>query len=134
MANVAAAGAKLSLDWLLGGATPTQPASRLGALCSGLPTSVSASEYSSGGNGYARQTVLFGAAASPAGSASNTAAMTWGPFSSSGVVLGFYLLDNTNLANTTGGQILYGSLLTARTPLPGDTFFISAGQLIITMA
>ena len=80
MANISAYLEKAYLDWALGGAAATQPASRLAALSLGTPTSVSGSEVGSN-SGYIRQTALFGAAASPAGSASNTASMAFGPFS-----------------------------------------------------
>jgi hypothetical protein len=74
---------------------------------------------------------LFGAAASPAGSASNTAAMTFGPFSSSAAIQGLVVYDTT--AFTAGNMLWYGSLLTARTVLPGDTLVVAAGSLIITL-
>ena len=43
MANIGAYGAKQMLDWVLGGAAATQPASRLAALSYGTPSSVSGS-------------------------------------------------------------------------------------------
>jgi hypothetical protein len=131
MANISAYLQKAMLDWVLGGATPTQPGSRLAALSQGIPTSVSASELSPL-SAYTRQTALFGAAASPAGSASNTAAMTFGPFASSGVVQGLVIFDTT--AFTAGNQLWYGSLLTARTALSGDQLVVAAGALIITLS
>ena len=133
MANIAAFHAKGLLDWSLGGtgAAVTQPASRLIALASGLPTSVSASELSPL-SAYTRQTALFTAAASPAGSASNTAAATFGPFSSSGVVQGLVIFDTS--AFTAGNMLWYGSVLTARTILSGDQVVVAAGALIITMS
>jgi hypothetical protein len=131
MANISAYLSKAMLDWVLGGATPTQPASRLAALSSGIPTSVSASELSPL-SAYTRQTALFSAAASPAGSASNTAAMTFGPFSSTGVVQGLCIYDTS--AFTAGNILWYGTLLTARTVLVGDSLVVAAGALIITLS
>jgi len=131
MANISAFNAKLLLDWNLGGAAATQPASRLAALSLGTPTSVSGSEVLAT-SGYSRQTALFGAAASPAGSASNTAAMTFGPFSSSAAIQGLVIFDTT--AVTAGNMLWYGTLLTARTVLPGDTLVVAAGALIITLS
>ncbi len=130
MANVAAYGGKQMLDWVLGGASATQPASRLIALSLGTPSSVSGSEVGTG-SGYARQTALFGAAASPADSASNTAAMTFGPFSSSAAIQGVMFYDTISI--TSGNMFWYGTLNTARTVLPGDTLVIGAGSLIITL-
>ncbi len=130
MANISAYFAKAMLDWGLGGAAATQPSSRLAALSLGVPTSVSGSEVLST-SGYLRQTALFGAAASPAGSASNTAAMTFGPFSSSAAIQGLVIYDTS--AFTAGNMLWYGTLLTARTVLPGDTLVVAAGALLITL-
>lgn len=131
MANVASYLQKAMLDWVLGGATPTQPSSRLLALSIGQPSSVTGSEVLPN-SGYLRQTALFGAAASPAGSASNTAAMTFGPFSSSNAIVGAFVVDTS--AFTAGNMLWYGSLLTARTVLPGDSLVVAAGGLIITLS
>lgn len=131
MANISAYLAKAMLDWVLGGASATQPASRLAALSLGTPTSVSGSEVLPN-SGYLRQTALFSAAASPAGSASNTAAMTFGPFSSSNAIQGLVIYDTT--AFTAGNMLWYGTLLTARTVLPGDTLVVTAGSLIVTLS
>lgn len=130
MANIGAYGAKQMLDWVLGGAAATQPASRLAALSLGTPSSISGSEVNTN-SGYARQTTLFGAAASPAGSASNTAAMTFGPFSSSNAIQGLLIYDTISI--NSGNIWWYGTLLTARTVLPGDTLVVAAGALIITL-
>lgn len=131
MANIAAYLQKQTLDWMLGGAAATQPASRLAAISTGQPTSVSASEL--GPNlGYIRQTTLFGAAASPAGSASNTAAFTFGPFSSSATVRGLVLFDTT--ASTAGNMLWYGTVQVDRTVLPNDTVFVPVGGLIVTLS
>jgi hypothetical protein len=131
MANIGAWGAAAMLDWVLGGATPTRPASRLVALSLGTPSSVSGSEVNSN-SGYIRQSALFGAAASPAGSASNTAAMTFGPFSSSAAIQGLLVYDTISI--NSGSIWWYGTLLTARTVLTGDTLVVAAGSLLITLS
>lgn len=131
MANISAYAQKALLDWILGGAAATQPSSRLVGLSLGTPSSVSGSEVGTG-SGYARQTGLFGAAASPAGSASNTAAMTFGPFSSSNAIQGAIVADTISISS--GNLLFYGTLQTARTVLPGDTLVIGAGSLTITIA
>lgn len=130
MANIGAFAQKQMLDWVLGGASATQPSSRLAALSLGTPSSVSGSEVGSL-SGYARQTTLFGAAASPAGSASNTAAMTFGPFSSSNAIQGALIYDTISI--NSGNIWWYGTLLTARTVLPGDTLVFAAGAMIATL-
>lgn len=134
MANITAYLQKAMLDWVLGGATPTQPAARFAALTYGTPFSTgggAGTEYSSN-QGYARQTALFSAAASPAGSASNTAGMTFGPFSSSSAIQGLFIYDTLSIFS--GNALWYGTLLTARTVLPNDTLVIAPGQLLITLA
>jgi hypothetical protein len=82
--------------------------------------------------GYSRLTALFGAAASPAGSASNTAAMSYGPFSSNGSVIGVHVWDGSPVASSN--MLWYGTLLTNRTFIPGDVLAFSAGALIITLS
>jgi hypothetical protein len=119
---------KALLDWSLGGATPTQPTSRLAALSLGVPTSVNGSEVQPG-SGYARQTALFGPAASPAGSAANIQPMTFGPFSSSAAIQGLVLYD----AITGGNLVWFGTLLTAKTVNTGDLLVLEVGSLIVTL-
>jgi hypothetical protein len=131
MANIGAPNMKLMLDWNLGGAAATQPPGRFAALCLGTPTSITGSPEVQANSGYLRQTALFGAAASPAGSASNTAAMTFGPFSSSAAIQGLMLYDTASI--NSGTLLWYGTLLTARTVLTGDTLVIGAGSLLITL-
>lgn len=131
MANISAYFAKAGLDWVLGGAAVTQPASRLIGLSKGTPTSVSGSEVGTG-SGYARQTGSFGAAASPAGSASNNVAMTFGPFSSSDAIQGIHIWDTISISS--GNMLWYGTLLTARTVLPNDTLVVATGGLILTLS
>jgi hypothetical protein len=131
MANISAYLEKQTLDWMLGGASATQPANRFVALSLGTPTSVSGSEVLPN-SGYLRQTGLFGAANSPAGSASNTAAMTFGPFSSSNAIQGVVIYDTS--AFTAGNMLWYGTLSVARTVLPGDQLVFLAGGLVVTLS
>jgi hypothetical protein len=121
---------KQTLDWHLGGASATQPAARWAGLAVGTPTSTGGSEMGTL-TGYSRLTALFGAAASPAGSASNTAAMTFGPFSSVGSVLGINLFDGSPV--NSSNQLWYGTLQTARTFGIGDSLVIAAGALTLTL-
>lgn len=131
MANIGAFGAQKMLDWVFGGAAATQPSSRLIALSLGTPSSVSGSEVGSN-SGYARQTMSPGAAASPAGSVSNNVAVTFGPFSSSNAIQGALIYDTISI--NSGNIWWYGTLLTARTVLPGDTLVIATGSLIATLS
>jgi len=131
MANIGMYAAKAMLDWVLQGATPARPNALWAGLAAGTPTSVSGSEIGTL-TGYSRLTALFGAAASPAGSASNTAAMTFGPFSSTGSILGMQLWDGSPVASSD--MLWYGTLQTARTILVGDSLVLTAGALIITLS
>jgi len=130
MANIAAYAEKAMLDWVLGGATPTRPTVWGVGLSLGAPTSVSGSEIGTD-SGYTRQTVVFNAAASPAGSASNSGAMTFGPFSTAQSISGLLVTDT--LA-TAGNMLWYGTLATARTVGPGDSLVVAAGSVLITLA
>ena len=131
MANIGAYLAKGMLDWSLQGATPARANALWAGLAAGTPTSVSGSEIGTL-TGYSRVTALFGAAASPAGSASNTAAMTFGPFSSVGSILGIQLWDGSPVASSD--MLWYGTLQTARTIGIGDTLIVAAGALIVTLS
>lgn len=131
MPAISAYNSKSILDWQLGGAAATQPTARFAGLADGVPTSVAGSELATA-SGYERQTSLFGAAASPAGSASITAAMTFGPFSSAGPIVGIQLWDDGTAG--AGNMLWYGTLQTARTVAPGDTLIVVAGALTVTLS
>lgn len=131
MADFSAFAQKQTLDWLLGGATGTAPAARWFGLAVGTPTFTGASEMGTL-TGYSRVTALFGAAASPQGSASNTAGATFGPFSSVGSAMGLDLFDGSPV--NSSNLWLYGTLQTGRTFIPGDLLFFSPGAISITLA
>lgn len=122
---------KQTLDWMLGGASATQPANRWAGLAVGTPTSTGGSEMGTL-TGYSRLTALFGAANSPAGSASNTAAMTFGPFSSVGSAIGLQLWDGSPVASSN--MLWYGTLQTARTFGIGDSLVVAAGALQLVLS
>ena len=125
---------KSILDWVLLGANPVRPAGCFCGLSLTAPTSVASNEVATG-SGYARQTALFAAAVTTAGnvgSASNSAAMTFGPFSSSAVISGMFLADT--VSSGTGTGLLFGPLLTVRTALPGDALALSVAALAVTIA
>lgn len=131
MANIGAYLEKALLDWTLGGATPTRPATGSTGIAVGLslgvPSSISGSEMGTG-SGYARQTPVFAAAASPGGSATNTNNMTFGPFSSAASITGIQIWD-TVLTLNSGNLLFYGTLATARTVGVGDSLVIASGAL-----
>lgn len=129
MANISTYHAKMLLDFSLFGTPPSAPSAHYVGLSLGTPTSVSASEIAAG-SGVTRQTVTYVAAASPAGSASNSNAVTFGPFSASGVVQGLQIFD----ASSAGNMLWYGLLASARTMGAGDSLIFNAGALVNTMA
>lgn len=130
MAGMAAYAAKAQLDWLLGGASPTRPAAWGVGLSGGVPSSTSGSEVGTG-SGWSRQTVGFAAAASPAGSASNTVAMTFGAGLTALSATGVQIWDT--LAATAGNMLMYGTLATARTLGVGDSLVFASGALVATL-
>lgn len=133
MSNVSAYLEKALLDWSLGvAATPTRPAAWMVGLSLGAPSSTSGSEMANN-SGYTRQTVTIAAAASPAGSASNANAMTFGPFSTAYAITGIQIWDTQGSTNT-GNMLWYGNLSAARTVASGDSLVIAAGALLITLA
>lgn len=130
MAAAGAYGQKACLDWLFGGATPTRPTSIFAGLSLGTPSSTSGSEASV--SAYARQPVLVAPAASPAGSASNSAAFTF-TVSSACTLKGFQLWD-TQLSSNSGNMLFYGQLSASSVMVAGDTLAFATGALIITLA
>lgn len=131
MAGIAAYLEKAMLDWSLNAQAATRPVAWGVGLSLGIPSSVSGSEIATG-SGMTRQTLQMAAAASPAGSCSNTNAMTFGPILSSATVSGLQVWDT---GGPTGGNMLwYGTLTTARALNAGDSLVFSPGALIITLA
>lgn len=131
MTGIAAYAEKAMIDWLMGGASPTRPASWGAGVSLGAPTSLSASEVGTG-TGLSRQSVLFAAAASPAGSGSNSVAMTFGPANASVVASGLVVFDS--MAATVGNMLIFGPLAAARTLSSGDSLVIAVGALTFALA
>lgn len=131
MAGVSAYMEKAILDWSLGGATPTRPTAWGLGLSLGSPTSISASEVAVG-SGWTRQTIAFAAAASPAGSASNSLAATFGAGLTAAVFSGFDLFDTAS--SVSGNMLFNGLLATARTLGVGDSLVFAAGAITVTLS
>jgi hypothetical protein len=131
MAGISAFLQKGMLDYSLLGSTAGRPVAWSMGLSLGIPSSISASEIATG-SGMTRQTLQMAAAASPAGSASNTNALTFGPILSSATISGLQIWDTA--ASTGGNMLWYGTLTTARALNAGDSLVFSAGSLIITLA
>ena len=133
MAAISAYAEKAMLDWVLGGAAATQPGTRAVGISLGSPTSTSGSEWT--GSGVTRQTITFGAAASPGGSATNTAAVTFGPVTSAASISGIQIWDTISGTTANAGNMLwYGLLATVRTLVSGDSVVLASGAMTITLA
>ena len=131
MANVSAYGAKAMLDWMLGGAAaPTDPAQHWLGLSYGSPTSVSASEVVTPAGTYTRVTFVAGAAASPAGSASNANAVIFAACSYTAAVSGWQLWDTQGVG--AGNMLAYGLLSAATQPASGSQFTAAIASCLLT--
>jgi hypothetical protein len=132
MANISQAMTKSLLDWSLLGATPTRPAATFAGLSLGAPSSISSSEIATG-SGYARQTMVFGAAGTPtsSGTATNNANVTFGPFSTGQSITGIFLADT--VSSNAGTLLYFGNLTTARTVNAGDTLVVGSAALTVTL-
>lgn len=120
------------LNWTTGAGAATQPGARWVGLAVGTPTSVSGSEMGTL-TGYSRLTALFSSATTAASVyASNSAAMTFGAFSSVGSALGLTLWDGSPVGSSD--LLAYGTLQTARTFNPGDLLVFAAGALSLTLS
>jgi len=119
-----------ALDWINVVGTPTRPTSPLQVA---LYTTAPNQETGAGGVevgaglGYARQNVTFGAAAS--GSASNTAALTFGAATASwGTVVAAAVLDSAG----TPVMLWSGNLPTSKAIDTGDTLTFAIGQITVS--
>ena len=115
-----------TLDWQLGGATPTRPTTRFISMHTADPGSTGASECS--GSGYARQSLTFNAASSKA--ATNASATSNTLSGALGPVTHFGIWDAS-----TGGNFLYGgAVTTAQTFAASDVAAVAIGAITITEA
>jgi hypothetical protein len=121
---------KLLLDWLMTTGTATRPTAWFVALYTAAPSdSGGGTEVS--GSGYARQSVTFAAASSPAGTTSNTnnvvftaAGGSWGTITHIGI-----------FSAVTGGNLLWhGAMVAPKTVADGDTLQFSIGNIDLTLA
>lgn len=114
------------VDWLLGGATPTRPSARYLALHTADPGETGATSELSG-NGYARQAVTFGAAAS--GAATNTSTHTFTASGGNwGAVTHFSIWD----AVSGGNELYSGALTTSRTINNGESLTVAAAAITVS--
>lgn len=129
---------KAMLDWVFGGANPANPAAGCwAALAYAAPGSRSdqGSEFGTL-TGYSRVTALFNAASSAtlgsSASASNSAAMTFGPFSSVGSAIGITIWDHSAVGSSD--MMWYGTFVANRTFSVNDYLIVAAGALTLTLS
>jgi len=126
---------KAMLDWCLGGASPTRPASWFLELARGSPTSVSGSGFVSPSFVSTRLPVTFAAAGTPAtsGTATNVSAVTFSATvaltAAASKAVGFNVWN----ASSGGTRLFYGQLSASSTMASGDTLAFAAGSLVITI-
>lgn len=121
---------KLLLDWLMTTGSATRPTGWHVALYTVAPSdSGGGTEVS--GNGYARQSVTFGAASSPGGTTSNTNEVT---FTASGGSFGTVTHIGIFTASTGGNLLWHGAMTASKTIADGDSLVFAIGNIDLTIA
>jgi hypothetical protein len=121
---------KLLLDWMMTTGTATRPTSWYVALYTAAPSDSGGGTEVSGA-GYARQSVTFDAASSPAGTTSNSADVSFTAVGGDyGTVTHMGIFD----ASTGGNLLWHGVLSASKTVEDGDTITFTAGNIDLTMA
>jgi hypothetical protein len=121
---------KLLLDWLMTTGSATRPTAWYVALYTAAPSdSGGGTEVS--GNGYARQSVTFSAAATPGGTTDNNAAVT---FTAAGGSWGTITHIGIFTAVTGGSLLWHGAMTASKTIADGDTLEFAIGNIDLTLA
>ena len=121
---------KLLLDWSMTTGTAARPTAWFLALYTAAPSDSGGGTEVSGG-GYARQAIAFGAAATPGGTTSNTAAVE---YTASGAAYGTVTHIGIFDASTGGNLLWHGAMTTSRTIGDGDTLSFAIGDVELTLA
>jgi hypothetical protein len=121
---------KLILDYLMTDGAATRPTAWYIALYTAAPSDAGGGTEVSG-SGYAREAVTFAAASSPAGTTSNTGAVSFTAAGGSwGTITHIGIFDAV-----TGGNLLWHGALTASKVVgDGDTLEFAIGNLDLTIA
>lgn len=131
---------KKVLDHILNVTAYTAPSTLYIALFTGTASTVKANleagtitdEVADSGS-YSRTAVTFNAATSGAGTATNSADVTFTAASGSwGTVTCVAIMDGGT--HGAGNVLIYGELTTAKTITSGDVFKIPSGEITITLA
>lgn len=121
---------KLLLDWSMTAGAATRPTAWFLALYTAAPSDAGGGTEVSAG-GYARQAIAFGAAATPGGTTSNTAAVE---YTASGAAYGTVTHIGIFDASTSGNLLWHGAMTTSRTIGDGDTLSFAIGDVELTLA
>ena len=121
---------KLLLDWSMTTGTAARPTAWFLALYTAAPSDSGGGTEVSGG-GYARQAIAFGAAATPEGTTSNTAAVE---YTADGAAYGTVTHIGIFDASTGGNLLWHGAMTTSRTIGDGDTLSFAEGDVVLTLA
>jgi hypothetical protein len=119
-------GEKLLLDWVLGGATPTRPATRWISFATASPNITSAFD----GPIQSRMTVTFASANSPQMSVTNLNAVSNITATAACTVVGWSLWNSSS----GGTRLAYGTATAAIGCKANDNIAIGAGAIKITLA
>jgi hypothetical protein len=121
---------KLLLDFLMTTGTATRPTNWYVALYTAAPSDSGGGTEVSGA-GYARQSVAFDAAATPGGTTSNSADVSFTATGGNyGTVTHLGIFD----ASSSGNLLWHGVLTANKTVEDGDTITFTAGNIDLTMA
>jgi hypothetical protein len=121
---------KLLLDWMMTSGTATRPTAWFVALYTAAPSDSGGGTEVSGA-GYARQSVAFDAAATPGGTTSNSADVSFTATGGNyGTVTHLGIFD----ASSSGNLLWHGALTADKTVEDGDTITFTAGNIDLTMA
>ena len=121
---------KLLLAWMMTSGTATRPTAWFVALYTAAPSDAGGGTEVSGA-GYVRQSVAFDAAATPGGTTSNTADVSFTAAGGDyGTVTHLCIFD----ASSSGNLLWHGILTAPKAVEDGDTITFSAGNIDLTMA
>ena len=121
---------KLLLDWMMTSGTATRPTAWFVALYTAAPSDAGGGTEVSGA-GYARQSVAFNAAATPGGTTSNSADVS---FTAAGGDYGTVTHLGIFDASSAGNLLWHGALTASKAVEDGDTITFTAGNIDLTMA
>jgi len=121
---------KLLLDWMMTTGSATRPTAWYVGLFTAAPSdSGGGTEVS--GSGYARESAAFDAAASPGGTTSNSADIS---FTASGGNWGTITHIGIFDAVSAGNLLWHGSMTASKVVNDGDTLQFSTGNIDLTIA